>query len=204
MDAFVEVTGQGLASGAPDIVRLRLQVSCEADSVGLAITQLEGRLRDVGEAARRHAVGDRDLQTSGGGVHPRYDRDGSAVVGYTAYQALTATVRDPARAGDVLSAVADAAGDTLRVDGIGLEIGDPTPLLAQARERAFADAQLRAEQYAALAGRALGPVTWVRDEPAPPGPGIPMRAMAVAESGLPVESGEHTVSATVAVRWEWS
>ncbi|MFQ5826825.1 MAG: SIMPL domain-containing protein, partial [Dehalococcoidia bacterium] len=43
-----------------------------------------------------------------------------------------------------------------RVDNISFTIDDPTPLYAQARERAVLDAKAKAEQLAELSGITLG------------------------------------------------
>jgi uncharacterized protein YggE len=111
-------------------------------------------------------------------------------------------VREPERVGDLVQAFAGAAGNALTIDHIGLELGDPAPLLAQAREAAFVDARAKAEQYAALAGRGLGKVVDVSD--VVNGAGQPRHELMAARSaGTPVERGETSVTSTVTVRWEW-
>ena len=102
------------------------------------------------------------------------------------------------------SAFAGAAGNALTIDHIGLELADPAPLLAQAREAAFADALGKAEQYAALSGRTLGKVARLSDvERGGAQPRFAMMAAGKA-ADLSVELGENSVTATVAVRWEWT
>ena len=74
----------------------------------------------------------------------------------------------------------------------------------QARAAAFEDARAKAEQYASLAGRPLGPVLRVTEQPER---GIPVPRFAAANAaidagaGMPVEAGESTVTATVTVRF---
>ena len=82
------------------------------------------------------------------GVSTRWDREGRGVVGYTAYQSLRLLVRDRDRVGDLIKALAGAAGDAFGLDGVTLEVADPAPLLERARTAAFADARAKAEQYA--------------------------------------------------------
>jgi uncharacterized protein YggE len=136
------------------------------------------------------------------GVNPRWDREGQRVVGYTAHHALRLVVRDRERVGDVIGAMAGAAGDAFGLDAVTLEVADPAPLLVRAREAAFEDARSRADQYASLAGRALGPVLRVTEGGGlePPVPRFARAAMDVA-GGLPVEAGESSVTATVTVRF---
>jgi len=202
--AHVEVTGSGTASAAPDVVSVRAGVRCDGDDVSSALADAGNRAQGLAQAARDHGVAESDLRTTGTGVHPRHDREGVTVVGYTAYQSLSVTVRDPALVGSLVEAFAGAAGNALTIDNIGLELADSAPLLAQAREQAFADAKAKAEQYAALAGRELGKVERLSDvERGGAQPRFAMMAAGKA-ADLSVELGENSVTATVAVRWEWT
>jgi uncharacterized protein YggE len=203
MTGHLEVTGTGRASAVPDVVRIQTGVRCDAEDVSSALSDASSRAAGLAQAARDHGVGDADLQTTGQGVHARYDRDGTAVVGYTAYQNLSVTVRDTARVGDLVRAFAGSAGNALTIDHIGLDLGDPTPLLARAREAAFADARAKAEQYAALAGRELGKVVGLTDV-VTVGAQPRHELMAARSAAGPVELGETSVTTTVTVRWEWT
>jgi uncharacterized protein YggE len=189
----------------PDVVRVQAGVRCDADDVSGALADAGQRAAALAQAARDHGVADRDLRTTSTGVQPRYDKDGTAVAGYTAYQSLSATIRDRDRVGALIEAFAGAAGNALTIDSIGLDVADPEPLLATAREAAFADARTKAEQYAALAGRELGKVVELWDvEAGGPQPRFARMAFASGAADMSVEAGEHTVTATVAVRWELS
>lgn len=201
---YLEVVGAGSASGAPDTVAILARVQCEAPDVATALGDVGSRAAGMAQAARDHGVATSDLQTAGAGVQPQRDRDGQRVIGYTAYQTLKVRVRDQTRVGDLISAFAGIAGNALAIDNISLELSDPDPLLHRARDAAFANAREKAEQYAGLAGRTLGPVVWVSDLPARgPGP-MPRYEMMAAKSDLSMEMGEHTVTTQVAVRWEWT
>jgi len=179
-------------------------VRCDADDVSTALGDAGTRAQALAQAARDHGVADADLRTTGTGVHPRHDREGVTVVGYTAYQSLSVTVRDPGLVGSLVEAFAGAAGNALTIDSIGLELADSAPLLAQARAAAFADAQAKAEQFATLAGRTLGKVERLSDvERGGAQPRFAMMAAGKA-ADLSVELGENSVTATVAVRWEWT
>jgi uncharacterized protein YggE len=198
----VEVTGVGNASGVPDVVRLDVAVRCEAADVSSALADAGARAAALADAARDHGVAARVLQTSGAGVSPRHDREGNAVIGYSAHQMLRLAVRDPERVGDLVEAFSGAAGNALAIDRISLEVADPGPLREQARTAAFADARAKALQYATLAGRELGKVSAISDV-VPGGVQPRYELMAAKSGGMPVELGKHTVTATVVVRWDW-
>lgn len=203
MHARVEVTGSGTVTAVPDVVRLDVAVRCGAPDVSTALGDAGARAAGLAEAARDHGVAQADLQTREAGVHPRHDREHAAVLGYTAHQSVRVTVRDPSTVGALVDAFAGVAGDALVVEGVALQVADLAPLLVAARAAAFADARAKAEQFAALAGRALGRVVWVSDVTPGAGPQPRYELMAAKAGGLPVELGENAVTATVAVGWEW-
>ena len=203
MTDHVEVTGQGAASAVPDVVVLDARVQCEAGDVARALSAAGERVVAAMQAAADHGVGEGDRRTTGMGVASRWDHEGRAVVGYTAHQSLRLLVRDRDRVGDLLRALAGAAGDAFGLDGVTLEVADPAPLLERARTAAFADARNKAEQFATLAGRSLGPVLRVREDHdrAMPMPRFAAKAAMDVGGGMPVEAGESTVTAAVTVRF---
>ena len=134
---------------------------------------------------------------------PTAPRRGSSRV--VARLGLQVTLHDVAVAGDVVGAAVVAGGEPARMDGIRLEISDPTEPRARAREAAWADAVARATQWATLSGRRLGEVQWVTEGGADAAPLRMGRVMGVAKAmSVPVEAGQQTVSADVTVRWAWA
>jgi uncharacterized protein YggE len=200
----VEVIGIGTASGAPDTVAILARVQCEAPDVAAALADAGGRASGIAQASRDHDVAATDIQTQGAGVQPQRDRDGQRVIGYTAYQSVRVRVRDQSRVGDLIAAWSGVAGNAVAIDNISLELSDEASLLRRARDAAFADALAKAKQYAELAGRTLDEVLWVNDVPARGAGSTPRYEMMAAVAGTYVAMGEHTVTAQVAVRWEWT
>lgn len=202
--AGVTVTGYGKAAAPPDVLRAHFTVHGDAADVSSAIGLAADRESAVATALREFGIPDRDLQTAGMAVHPRHNQSG-VVIGYRATHTLTVSCRDVSQGGALLSSATRAGGNDISVDHVGLDIDDPAALQAQAREAAFADARARAEQFAALAGHALGPVNSVFEgqpgqQPFPRAAGMAMAEMASAPR---VEAGENTVHAQVTVTWSW-
>jgi uncharacterized protein YggE len=81
--------------------------------------------------------------------------------------------------------------------------GDRAGVAAAAREAAWRDALARAEQYAALAGSALGPIVEIKEASPPPPDARPMRLMAAEATSTapPTEPGETTIWAAVTATW---
>lgn len=202
MSEHVEVIGTGSASAAPDTVVVEARIQCEARDVATALSATAARTDAAMTAATDHGIADVDRRTTGMGIGTRWDHPGDRIVGYTAHQTLRLTVRDRDRAGAVLQALAGAAGDALGIDAVALEVADPSPLLRDARAAAFADARTRAEQYAELAGRDLGPVLRVTESAGSPTP-MPRMMAATMDVGamMPVEPGESTVTTSILVRF---
>ncbi|NHA69212.1 SIMPL domain-containing protein [Phycicoccus flavus] len=202
MADHVDVTGTGTASGTPDVVALDVRVLVEDREVAGALAGLATRLTAALDAAAEHGVAAADRRTTSMGVSPRWDREGREVTGYQASQSVRVRLRERDRTGEVLAALAEAAGDALSVDGVSLEVADPGPLVERARTAAFTQARATASQYAGLAGRPLGPVLEIDEVPDPGGPAPRMRLASMsAEGGVPVEAGESAVSVTVRVRF---
>lgn len=201
----IEVTGTGQAVGSPDLVVLDLRLQAERPSVAEALSTVAQATRAVlDRTAEPRQEGIPAPQTRGLNLHTQHDREGREVVGYTASQQLRLPLGGTELAGEVITALSQAAGDALGIDGLSLTVADPTDLQVRAREAAFQDARERAEQFAALAGRTLGTVRAISDAPVSHGPQPKMvRAAAfAADAAMPIESGEHSVSASVTVVWE--
>jgi uncharacterized protein YggE len=199
----VEVTGTGTASTVPDVVVLDARVNCDAADVSSALAKATERVTAALAAATEAGVAAADRQTTGLGVNSRWDREGRGVIGYTAYQTMRLLVRDRDGVGDLISALASAAGDSFGLDGVRLEVADKVPLLERARAAAYEDAVRTATQYAHLAGRPLGQAVRVIEGGGGNGPAPKLRAMAAMDSGgaMPVEAGESSVTVSVTVRF---
>ncbi len=199
------MTGIGTASATPDMVNLDVRVTREGSSVSDTLRQVDEVAAAVIETIRGAGVEARDVQTTSTGIHQRYDNQGQTVTGFTGFHTLRVGVRDLDQVSSLVDAVVERGGNAVLVDGINLAIADPEPLLTTARERAFADARARAEEYARFAGRTLGEVLWIGDVVSGPEPRMyAMRAEADMAGGLSLAPGESTVTAKLSVRWAWA
>lgn len=203
----VVVTGLGTVTGRPDVLRFTVGVEVSADTVDAALAQADAAAERVLAALRDRGVPDADLQTASVQIHPRYDEQGRTVTGYTMRQDVAVTLRDLGGAGATMGAAVTAGGDAARLSGVAFSLEDDAALLAGAREQAFAQARAKAEQYADLAGRDLGPVLSVRESVRHPGPqpvdvygGAAAAERAVAD--VPLAPGSADATVTVEVQWE--
>lgn len=109
---------------------------------------------------------------------------------------------EAAGSGEVLASVLEAAQGAATLDRTSFEISDDAPARRRARELAFEDASAAARQLAELAGRPLGQVLDVREEPdAVQGSG-PV-AFAARAATVPIEAGDREVVVRVQLRHAW-
>lgn len=209
MDAFIDVTGTGTASGAPDVVVLDVRVNVDGADVAPTLREASRLMAAVHAAARAAGVQERHVRTTSAGVNQRWANDGSGPIGHTAWQSAQLRVPASTDVGPVISACNEAAGNAFALDSLSLTVDDAEPLLVLAREAAFADARTKAEQFARLAGRSVGKVVSVIDGgvgggPVPVARDMAKRMMAAEAAGMPIAPGETSVSASVAVRFAWA
>ena len=200
------VTGNGEASGAPDIAVMSIGVETEASTAKAALSQNAASMHATIEKLKARGVAEKDMQTQNLSVSPRYDYNTNGkpprLIGYTATNTVSVKLRDLAEAGSIID---DAVGDGANsLGGISFGFNDPKPLMNEARKDAVKDAREKAELYALAAGVTLGPVLQIQDgyTAAPsPAPYMEMRAVAKADS-TPIATGESTVSANVTIVYE--
>jgi hypothetical protein len=202
----VGVTGHGTAEAAPDMLMLAVGVECRRDTAGEAFAAAGEASAAVTVALRNSGVEGRDIRTSGLNVHADVvwqEGRGQQVTGYVASGLLSVRLRDLAAASTVIASAVVAGGNDVRLDGVRLGFTDAAPVLALAREAAWADARAAAAQLAGLAGAELGEVVSVRQQPGPSAP-VPVGGMqrAFAAESVAVEAGDLTVSTSVSVEWE--
>jgi len=201
----ITVAGEGEARGKPDIARATLGVDATAVKVGAALQDANVRMSALLAAVRRAGVADKDIRTTEFSVYFEQDPaphpgDSARLSGrYHVRNAVEITIRELARASDVLDAALAAGGNA--ASGLSFAIGDPAPLRARAREDAVADARRRAEALARAAGVALGPVLSI-SEGASAAPRPMAARMMSMSAGPPVEAGELAENAQVEIVYE--
>ena len=200
----VTVIGTGEVEGTPDTLTANASISNVASDVTTAMNQTNERQQAVIEALVSAGVDRSDLATSNVTLQPQYGSDGNTITGYQAGNTITVTIREIDSASRVLAIIVSTGGNATRLNSVSFSIDDDSQLLKDARQRAFADARDRAEQYAELSGLSLGQVITIseaRGSTPPPVP-VPMPRGPVASAAPPLEPGRQTVSFDVTVVWE--
>ena len=203
-ETTITLNGHGGVDHAPDIARITVGVSIDAETASAAMSQQASKMTGVFEAVKASGVGDRDMQTSNLSLNPNYsypEKLPPKLIGYKATNKLSVRVRDLRNVGKTLDAIVKAGGNT--IEGIAFDIEKPEPLRTEARIAAIKDAADKAELYAKAVGYKVKRIVTVSEASSyePPRP-MAMARMAQAAPSTPVAAGELTLNADVSVTFE--
>ena len=199
--ATIAVAGVGHTRRAPDLMRFVLTVQAVRERAAEAMAAAGVLADQVVAVAHSAGIAPADIRTSDVSLRPEpaADAHGRRVTGFRAGESFQLTVRRLSYAGPTLEMLAGACGDDVRIESVGFGVADREALRATARERAFADAQARAEHYAELSRRRLGPLVSLDEQEAALGVGcLPVsstaQALVAADRAVDLASVEEQVS----------
>jgi hypothetical protein len=166
----LSVSGEGRASAAPDTALLSIGVSTKEMTVAEASSKVQAAMARLLDSLKGDGIAEKDIQTSQFSINPEYDYqyNQQKLTGYRVTHTLRVKVRDIDQAGKVIDDGVEAAGDLVQVGSISLTIDDTTALRSQAREQAMADAAVKAQELARLAGVELGKPAYISESSATP------------------------------------
>lgn len=208
-DHMISVSGQGQASGAPDVAYIELGVDVVNADVGEAISEANATMEDIRAAVLGQGVAEENVQTTQFNVYPEdrsepqpelsTESQGTGRV-YHVVNVVRIKVVEIDTIGDVIGAGLDAGANS--VQDLSFSIDDPSALEAQARSAAVEDAQGRAEQLAEDLGVTLGGPVQVSESwgGAPVAQRLTMAAD-MAESAPSISQGQLVVTVTVNVSY---
>jgi uncharacterized protein YggE len=204
----VTVQATGTVKVVPDGVSFNFAVSVLAQSSESAMSDASATAELVRAALEAAGVAKEDIATQNVSVYPEYLSSSTGtqtLSGYRAQQVFTVTLRDTAKAGEVVDAVIAAGGNSLQVYGVTPTLLDTDAAVAQAREVAMKSAKEKAKDYAGLVDEDLGSVVYVT-EVSSPSSSFPLMVGDSATSTSPmakteINLGTQDVSVTVEVRW---
>jgi uncharacterized protein YggE len=206
----ISVTGQGEASGRPDLAEVNAGVQTFAPTVLEASRENQAIVDKIFAALKREGIAEKDIQTSNYSIWPQQDwprgeePQKPRITGYHVSNMVRVRLRDIDKIGDVLGAVTDAGANS--INGIQFSVEDTDALEEEARRLAMNDARSRAESLASLAGVELGEVLSISMSSTPgyPRPYAAARVMEMADAGAPapgIAPGEHSVTVNLHVTY---
>jgi uncharacterized protein YggE len=206
-DRWVEVTGEGSISAAPDFAQVTLGVTTTGKTAGDAMAANAKAANALVSLIKAEGVAPADIQTSEVSISPIFSRQAPgqetapAISGYSVSNSVAVTVREIARLGALLDKAVGAGANAIA--GISFGHNNLSDLLDKARPLAVADARRKAEIYAAAGGAKLGRLMILTEEGGFRPPVAFSRAMAAgAPAPTPIEAGEDKLTLTITTRFE--
>lgn len=207
----ISVIGEGKSFITPDTLNINLSISELEKTTDLAQKKSNEKLAKVQEVISLFTIEKKDIQTTNASINPEYDRskEQRQLLGYRSTQTLNIKMTGSGfeqKGADFIAKISEIGG--VSIDNTTFSITDENKGTEQARERAFKDAQAKAEQLAKLAGVKLGKVSLISEQSSQSYP-RPMytaaKEMAVSDSvagATPLSAGETEVSMTISVNYE--
>ena len=205
-DRWIEVTGEGAVSAAPDFALVTLGVTTTAKSAGEAMAANAKAANTLVSLIKAEGIAPADIQTSAISISPMFSHEQPAqtrvpaITGYSVSNQLTVTVRELARLGELLDKAVAAGANSAY--GVSFGHNDLSALLDKARPLAVADAKRKAQIYADAGGAKLGRLMTLAEESGRQAP-IALASRAYAQAvPTPIEAGEDKLIVTVTARFE--
>ncbi len=206
-DRWVEVSGEGSVSAAPDFARATLGVITTGNTAGEAMAANAKAANALVSLIKAEGVLTPDIQTSEVSISPMFSQPARGetnpptIDGYSVNNNVTVTIRDIPRLGVLLDKAAAAGANTIY--GIGFGHNNMNALLDKARPLAVADARRKAEIYASAGGARIGRLMVLTEEAGRQAPVAFSRAFAAGgPAPTPIEAGEDKLTVTVTARFE--
>lgn len=211
----ITVEGTGEATAIPDVARISFSVTEDATTVADAQNAATTKTDEALAALEDLGVEESDVKTLSYNVYPQYEYQNCTamycpptmssprIIGYEVSQTIEVTVRDTAKAGDILQALGTT--EVQNISGPNFTVDDADSVKAEAREMAIAEAKEKAKQLAKELGVSLGKVvSFYENTPYPMyGYGGDMRMeSAVAQAAPSLPTGEQETSVSVSITYE--
>lgn len=157
----ITVQGTGVVTSVPNEAQFSFGVTTTGKTAKQALAANSARMSRVIEAIKGQGVRDADIRTSRISLTPTTNRDGTAIVGFSATNSVAVTSRKIATAGSIVDAAVGAGANL--VGGPSLTRSDRRLLIRKALAAAVADARARAQAIASAAKVKLGRVRTVTE-----------------------------------------
>ncbi|MGI8931833.1 MAG: SIMPL domain-containing protein [Sphingomicrobium sp.] len=204
----LDVNATGEVTRVPDLAIISAGVQTLQPTASGAIEQNAARMERVRAALKRAGIADKDIQTSSINLNPEYryvENQPPVLTGYRASNSVNVKFRDLKRTGAILDAlVAEGAN---QINGPSLTIDKPETAYDEARIKAIAAGQARAELYARALGKRVVRILSVSESGGyspPPMPYARDMAMAVGQQAAKTEidPGTQELSVSVSMSFE--
>lgn len=210
-NSTISLSGTGSSTIVPDMAVVSFGVVEEAKTAREALDANSASMAAILKAMKEAGIEDKDLQTSGFNIQPRYfypkrkangEQPAPEITGYRVSNSLTIRVRKIETVGGILD-----LSVTLGMNSGGniqFTNSDTQAVLKEARISAVKDAMAKAETLAQAAGVELGDILEISENVNRPRPVAIAQARSLSvqeDAAVPIATGENTYRVTVQMRW---
>lgn len=160
----IPIAGEGKVSMKPDVARVMVSIVTRHEFLKNAQEENARKSNVLVGYLKSENVLEKDIRTVGYNISPRYSypippcipgqycppqsvgAESPKIIGYEVRNSYEITIRDLAKAGDILTGVVGAGAN--EVGGISFTIDKPEALIAEARKKAIDDANEKAARLA--------------------------------------------------------
>lgn len=210
----ISVTGEGEAVAVPDVAEFSFSVNEKGASVEVAQTAATAKMNAAIDFLKNSGVEEKDIKTTGYNAYPQYEYttctgmvcvNEQRLIGYEVSQTISVTVRDTAKAGELLSGVGKAG--ISNVSGLSFKVDDPEKFKKEARLMAIQKAKEQAEVLAEGLDVKLKGVVSFSEDSSPynaygMGGDVRMEMSAKSAAAPQLPAGEEKVTSRVYVTYE--
>ncbi|GAB3375790.1 SIMPL domain-containing protein [Lysobacter rhizosphaerae] len=202
---LLNISAQGEAKRVPDIATMSTGVVTRAADANAAMRANAEQMAKVVAAIKAAGIADKDVQTSGINLNPTYqyrENQPPTITGYEANNTVSIVVRDIAKLGKILDTLASVGAN--QINGPSFDVDKKDEALDEARRKAVASAQARADMYAKTLGMKVRRIVSISESGrfAPPMPMARGMVAMKAEADTSVSPGENTLSINLDVVFE--
>jgi uncharacterized protein YggE len=204
----IAISGKGIVKAMADVAYVGAGVERSEKTATEAQQKAAQKMNNIIASLTKMGIPKDKIETTRVSLHPKYEYEGRkrVFVGYTARNQIKITVDKLDDLGKIVDA-AIAAGAT-NVDNISFSIKDEAVYKKAALQKAFNDAQGKAEIIAAAAGQVLEKIVKIQEAEVRVSPIVGMRALAAEGVGeaaeTPVLPGKVEVRGSLTVIYECS
>jgi uncharacterized protein len=193
----VTVSGDAIIRAEPDEAVLWVTLSKLDDAPGAALSDVSARSNALVGLLDELGVARPDRSTTGVTVYEDFDRTkaGRRSLGHRAVSRVSVRLTDPEVIGRLIAQATDKLA--ARIDGPRWQIARTNPLRLEAAKQAAADAQRKAQAYAAGVGAELGRLIRLIEPGSEQVMAGRARGRALPAESMPVERGEQEVAASI-------
>ncbi|MEK7496044.1 MAG: SIMPL domain-containing protein [Patescibacteria group bacterium] len=144
------VSAEGKVTVSPDIAKISFSVISEGVNPKTIADENNKKMNAAIDFIKSQGIDEKDIKTTQYNLSPRYEYDEKTkktfISGYTLIQNVLVKVRDLNKVAEVLGGLPDLGIN--QIGAISFEIDEPEKFLAEARNKAFDKADIKAKEMA--------------------------------------------------------